>query len=67
VLEVGRKEVEADIGRAGGVVGDEVAGFGGDAVAGLNPQAKVGAEDMDSVTNVGTAESRLVGLMAAEE
>jgi hypothetical protein len=34
-MEVGRKEVAADIGKSSNVIGDEIAGFGGNAMTGL--------------------------------
>ena len=42
--------MEADISRAGEVVGDEVVGFDGDTMTGggeVGPRGKVGAEDVE--------------------
>ena len=66
--EVGGEEVEANVSRVGEVVGDEVVGFDGDTMMGgceVGPRGKVGAEDVEGVTDVGT-EDRFVGGTAGE-
>ena len=60
--------MEADVSRVGEVVGDEVAGFDGDTMTGgseVGPRGKVGAEDVEGVTDVG-AEDGFVGGTAGE-
>ena len=67
--EVGREEVEANVGRVGEVVVDEVVGFNGDAVMGgseVGPRGKVGADDVEGVTDVGTAVGGFVGGLAVK-
>ena len=49
MAEVAGKEEEANIGRAGKVVGDEVAGFDGDAVTGGNKVGPWGDFGADGV------------------
>ena len=61
--------MEANVSRAGEVVGDEVVGLNGDTMMGgseVGPtRGKVGAKDVEGVTDVGT-EGRFVGSLAGE-
>ena len=60
--------MEANVSRVGEVVGDEVAGFNGDTMMGgseVGPGGKVGANDVEGVTDVGT-EGGFVGSAAGE-
>ena len=60
--------MEANVSRTGEVVGDEVAGFNGNTMMGgseVGPRGKMGAEDVEGVTDVG-AEDGFIGGMAGE-